>query len=401
LRRYEADSAVLKTTWRTESTEVTVTDAMVLDVSGALLPQMLLSRTVECRGSPTLVRIRFDPRLGLPGKQPRSERRHGALICSWGSLVVTLHSSPDLHLVPGHEKTITLEAGSLLTFVLTLADRTPVILIHPRLISKLTEATNTWWRRWSSQVSYTGPFRDVVVRSLITLRLLTYSPSGAPVAAPTTSLPETPGGTRNWDYRFSWPRDASIGLAAFLAVGKHEEAHSFLHWLLHTSRLTRPRLAVLYTIYGKPGPSEHELSDLPGYLNSRPVRVGNAASQQHQLDVYGWVLDAAWLLVRAGQPLHAETWRVLSSFADLVAVHWRKPDAGIWEVRGQPAHHVHSKLMGWLALDRALRIARTHRVRKSRSRRWAAEVRPCLLKSKTEALITGEAPMSGHMAKRA
>jgi GH15 family glucan-1,4-alpha-glucosidase len=193
------------------------------------------------------------------------------------------------------------------------------------------------------------------------------------VAAPTTSLPEGIGGVRNWDYRFSWPRDASIGLAAFLAVGKDEEARSFLHWLLHAGRLTRPRLQVLYTIYGKPGPREVELHDVTGYRASRPVRIGNGASAQHQLDVYGWVLDAAWLLVRAGHKLPSETWRALSGLADFVAAKWQEPDAGIWEVRGEEAHYVHSKLMAWLALDRALRITESHGVRAQRIHRWANE----------------------------
>jgi GH15 family glucan-1,4-alpha-glucosidase len=220
---------------------------------------------------------------------------------------------------------------------------------------------------------YGGGFREAVVRSLITLRLLTYSPSGAPVAAPTTSLPETVGGARNWDYRLSWPRDASIGIGAFLGVGKTEEAHSFMHWLLHASRLTRPRLEVLYTIYGKPGPRETSTDEVPGYENSRPVRIGNAASSQHQLDVYGWVVDAAWLLSMSGHHLHAETRRAVAGFADFVSRTWREPDAGIWEVRGDTRHYVHSKLMAWLALDRAIRIGRNHSVTARHQARWTTE----------------------------
>jgi GH15 family glucan-1,4-alpha-glucosidase len=203
--------------------------------------------------------------------------------------------------------------------------------------------------------------------------LLTYNPSGAPVAAPTTSLPEDPGGVRNWDYRFAWPRDASIGVAAFLATGLRDEAHSFLHWLMVASRLTRPRLQVLYTLDGKPGTAEHEVSQAPGYRGSRPVRIGNEAAMQHQLDVYGWVVDAAWAMVDAGVRLHPAMWRDVRGFADFVARTWREEDAGIWEVRGPLRHHVHSKLMGWLALDRAIRIARSHRVSRRRMARWTAE----------------------------
>jgi GH15 family glucan-1,4-alpha-glucosidase len=371
-RRYRDGSAILETTWRTNSGVVRLTEGMVLDVSGSLRPQALLVRRVTCVGGRASISVRFDPRLGLPGRLPRSKRRHGALVCTWESLAVALQTSPDSELVPGVEKTLELNEGSTLTFVVTLADRAPLVLVAPDAAWRLLDETHAWWKAWSSDVVYEGPFREDVVRSLVTLRLLTYSPSGAPVAAPTTSLPELIGGRRNWDYRFAWPRDASIGIAAFLGVGKREEAHSFMHWLLHASRLTRPRMEVLYTIFGKPGPREQELENVHGYRDSRPVRIGNAASSQHQLDVYGWVLDAAWLLSRSGM-LHGETWRVMSGFADFVAAHWREPDAGIWEVRGARAHYVHSKLMGWLALDRACRIATTHKTRKLRVVHWSRQ----------------------------
>src|SRR5436305_2456964 len=164
-----------------------------------------------------------------------------------------------------------------------------------------------------------------------------------------------------------------MGIGAFRGVGKADGARRFMAWLLHAGRLARPRLPVLFTLDGKRPPSERELNGWPGYAGSVPVRAGNGAARQHQLDGYGWVLDAAWLLTRAGQCLYAETWRTLAGFADTVAARWREPDAGIWEIRGDGAHHVHSKLMAWLALDRALRIAQNHRVSARRQRRWAAE----------------------------
>jgi GH15 family glucan-1,4-alpha-glucosidase len=372
-RRYRDRSAVLETTWRTGSSEVRLTEGMVLDVSSSLIPQLVLVRRVETRGAPTIARIRFDPRRGLPGDEPRTERRSNLLACSWGSLVLGLLVEPGLPLVPSKEIDVLLDPSTPLTFVLTLADREPVIHIGSETAVRALEATDDWWREWCRGVRYQGPQDGAVLRSLITLRLLTYAPSGAPVAAPTTSLPEAIGGSSNWDYRFSWPRDASIGLSAFLPLGKPEEARSFIHWLLNASRLTRPRLHVLYTLDGNPGPREREIPEAAGYRASRPVRVGNAASHQHQLDVYGWVLDAAWGMVRSGLRLHAEAWRGMSGLADFVADSWRRTDASMWEVRGEERHYVHSKLMGWLALDRTVRIARTHRTRRRRVQRWQTE----------------------------
>jgi GH15 family glucan-1,4-alpha-glucosidase len=372
-RRYRYRSAVLETTWRTESGVLTLTDGMVLDVSTRLAPQALLVRQVRCSSGHGEVRIRFAPQLGLRGTPPLVSHRRSALVCAWGALAISLQSSPDVGLVPAAEKIVSLDEGETITFAMGVAHRTPLVLMTPEAAFGLMEETDRWWRDWSEDVTYAGPYRDAVLRSLITLRLLTFSPSGAPVAAPTTSLPEALGGVRNWDYRFSWPRDASIGLAAFLAVEKEEEARSFMHWLLHAGRLTRPRIEVLYTIYGKPGPREQELWGVTGYRGSKPVRIGNGASTQHQLDVYGWVLDAAWLFSRSRRALHGEIWRALAGMADFVASRWREPDAGIWEVRGEPRQYVHSKLMAWLALDRALRISRTHRTRAGRVQRWTSE----------------------------
>jgi GH15 family glucan-1,4-alpha-glucosidase len=268
--------------------------------------------------------------------------------------------------------TVTVSPDRPFTCVLAVADREPLTYVDPDLAWQALQRDELRWKAWCRDIDPTIPHRDVVTRSLLTLRLLTYSPSGAPVAAPTTSLPEIVGGVRNWDYRYAWPRDASIGIAAFLGVGKHEEARAFLAWLLSATRLDRPRLPVLLTLHGKHPAAERELKNWAGYADSLPVRQGNGAADQHQLDGYGWVLDAAWLLTQAGHRLYSETWRTMAGFADNVAARWRQPDAGIWEVRADTTHHVHSKLMAWLALDRALLLAGHHRASPGRIRRWTA-----------------------------
>lgn len=372
-RRYRPNSAVIETELVTTDGAGLLLQGMIVDVDGALLPRTILVRRLRCIRGRLRASIRFDPKFGLPGSSPRSSVRGGTLVCEWRSLAVTLRASPTVDIAPGEECVLALEAGEGITLVMTVADRTPAIFVTPESAEALLEKTHSWWEDWCSEIDYSGPFRDSVVRSLITLQLLTFSPSGAPVAAPTTSLPERVGGSRNWDYRFAWPRDASIGLAAFLALGKPSVAIGFMDWLLHASRLTRPRLDVLYTLYGKTSPPERKVEDVPGYRNSLPVRIGNEARTQHQLDVYGWVMDAAWLLTDSRHHLNAETWRALRGMADFVAANWRRPDSGIWERRDEPQHYVHSKLMAWVCLDRALRIASTRPTRRARSRRWVEQ----------------------------
>ncbi|MCG5440683.1 glycoside hydrolase family 15 protein [Micromonospora foliorum] len=380
-RRYRRHTATLETTWSVGSGRLRLTEAMVAEVSGRLLPTTLIVRRLSAEQAAVDAVVEFDPRLGAGHRRPRTHHRRQALVCEWGALAVGLHSTPTFRIEPGRPTSITVRPGRPVTFVLAVAHREPVIHVDPTAAWELLIEDEARWRAWTAEVDERLPFREHVVRSLLTLRLLTYSPSKAPVAAPTTSLPEDPGGSRNWDYRYVWPRDASIGVSAFLSVGKTEEARGFLAWLLHASRLQRPRLPALLTLHGRHVPAERELPAWPGYLDSLPVRVGNGAAGQHQLDGYGWVIDAAWSFAQAGHRLYSETWRAVRGFADVVAGCWQEPDAGIWEVR-EPDQHVHSKLMGWLALDRALAIADTHPLRDRQRRRWqksrdaiAAEVR--------------------------
>lgn len=220
------------------------------------------------------------------------------------------------------------------------------------------EQTLEYWREWSGTCTYRGPYEAMVRRSALALKLLTYEPTGALVAAPTTSLPEEIGGVRNWDYRFTWLRDSALILYAMQLAGYREEATDFFRWLERLCIPCGQEMQIVYRIDGDPHLPERTLEHLAGYRGSRPVRVGNGAVGQKQLDVYGEVLDAAHLYhERARRPVAPELWEVLRYMADQTAARWREPDHGIWEVRGGPQHFLYSKLLCWVALDRAARLA--------------------------------------------
>jgi GH15 family glucan-1,4-alpha-glucosidase len=250
----------------------------------------------------------------------------------------------------------TLRAGERVWFALNYARRT-CPADGDAVFEADLQRTIEYWNRWSARCSYQGPYHALVRRSALTLKLLSFAPSGAIIAAPTTSLPEQLGGLRNWDYRYTWLRDSALTLYALQSIGYHSEADAFFGWLERLCLRCSGGLRIMYTIEGRNTPGEVTLDHLAGYGNSRPVRIGNAAFDQEQLDVYGEVLDAAHLHVEwRKQPLAPETWAVLSRFADTAAARWCEPDQGIWEVRGPPQHFLYSKLMCWVALDRAIKI---------------------------------------------
>ena len=219
--------------------------------------------------------------------------------------------------------------------------------------------TIEYWRRWLSKSTYTGRWREMVHRSALTLKLLTYEPTGAIVAAPTTSLPEGIGGERNWDYRYTWIRDAAFTLYGLLRIGFTEEAEAFMGWLEDRSQDPKPdgSLQLMYGIDGRTDLTEETLDHLEGYKGSRPVRVGNGAYDQLQLDIYGELMDAVYLYNKYGDPIWYELWTHLRGLIDWVCDNWRNKDEGIWEVRSGRQHSVYSKLMCWVAVDRGLRLA--------------------------------------------
>lgn len=372
-RAYKDRTTTIETRWEVGAATATVYDSMIAELGATLLPTTTLVRRVIASGGPVDVEVLFDPRRGPDRARLRERRVGGGITCDAGGLALSLTTNADRLIPPREHTVVTVTPSEPLTVVLGVSHRSPAILVPPGLATAAANRDEASWREWCSEIAPGATSRDIVVRSLITLRLLTYSPSGAPVAAPTTSLPEALGGVRNWDYRFAWPRDASIGIAAFLAAGKVREAEAFLAWLMHASRLDRPRLPPLLTLDGRRAGSELTLDGWPGYASSTPVRVGNGAAGQHQLDTYGWVIDALWLLVDNGIELHSEAWRAVRGFADEVATRWSEPDSGIWEPRGEPSQYVHSKLMAWLALDRALAIAGRRGGNRRRAERWKSE----------------------------
>jgi GH15 family glucan-1,4-alpha-glucosidase len=224
------------------------------------------------------------------------------------------------------------------------------------------EDTTKWWREWVANGSYDGRWRDQVVRSLITLKALTYAPTGGLVAAPTTSLPEQIGGVRNWDYRYCWLRDATYALYALTIGGYTDEARAWRDWLLRAAAGSPASLQTMYGVAGERRLTELELDWLPGFRDSRPVRIGNAAVRQFQLDVYGELIDALHLGRRRGIPVDKAAWAFERAVMTFLTKAWNQPDEGIWEVRGPRRHFVHSKVMAWVAFDRMVRTVHQHRL---------------------------------------
>jgi GH15 family glucan-1,4-alpha-glucosidase len=358
-RQYLPDSNVLQSRFSSSAGSAVLTDLMPVASDpfrqSMLLPDHEIIRRVECTSGEIRIDIAFVPRseYGLKPVQIREAGKLG-LRMQAGRGVYWLRSSVPLPLRDdGAYARVTMRAGDTLLFSFSYTEDAPAAL--PPLDSSMTDRiahAAQWWQQWAKQADYDGEHRDEVVRSALLLKLLSYGPSGAVIASATTSLPERIGGDLNWDYRYCWLRDASLTIGALLGLGYWEEAENFLDWMLQATRLTRPELRILYTVYGERAPRERNLDHLSGYKGSRPVRIGNAARDQLQLDVYGEVIDAAAQYAFHGGQLDREMQKALLGYADYVVHHWQLPDQGIWEPRTGQQHHTHSRLLCWTALDR-------------------------------------------------
>ena len=363
-RRYVQHTNVLETRFETGSGVAVLTDFMPVaseeDKHQRLLPEHEILRIIACERGEVEIELVFDakPDYGRGRVRARPAGQLGVRIDTGRGLLALRTDFPSEITVDGQVRgRARLHAGQVVYASLTFADDGVAVLPPLGDWSRAAlDRSIRWWSDWASHVRYDGPCRDAVIRSALALKLMVYAPSGAVVAAPTTSLPERIGGDLNWDYRYCWPRDASLTVRALFGLGCAEEARAFVDWLLHTTRLTQPELRVLYDVYGNRPPDERILDHLGGYRGSRPVRIGNAADTQRQLDVYGEVIDAVAHAVQEGAVLDRDTERMLCAFGLHVCRHWAEPDDGIWEPRGGAAHNTHSRVLCWAALDRLLQL---------------------------------------------
>ncbi|HET9664996.1 MAG TPA: glycoside hydrolase family 15 protein, partial [Burkholderiales bacterium] len=358
-RSYVGDSNVLQTSFRIGGGELRLTDGMTIPPAleaPQLLPQRELLRSIEAIGAEVPVDVVYEPTPDY-GRSDVRLSRCGTLgwACAYRDHLLLLHTDMPLELSADRRclrGRFTLASGERRHLSLTyVRNDIGVVLPLGRFATQRMSATVDWWKAWADRCTYSGPYRSAVVRSVLVLKLLTYCLSGAVIAAPTASLPETVGGSRNWDYRYCWLRDASMTLEAFLDLGFWAEANAFLGWLLHATRLTWPKLQVLYDLHGEARVPETSLDHLEGYRGSRPVRIGNGAWNQLQLDVYGSLIMAAASYVMRGHQLSRDDCSMLAGLGKTVIREWRKPDHGIWEFRGAPRHNTYSKVTCWAALD--------------------------------------------------
>jgi GH15 family glucan-1,4-alpha-glucosidase len=371
-RRYLDDTNVLETTFRTSSGTARVTDGMTLAGDGELAPLREIVRRVEGLTGRVPFSWSFEPRFEYGRRVPELTRRAGRLVAASGkdALGLSTFGVGGAEVSPGRAQgRFELAGGERALFALSAAHAEPLVLPGRDGAERRLDAAGAFWREWAERNHYDGRWRDQVVRSALALKLLVFAPSGAIVAASTASLPEWVGGGRNWDYRYAWIRDAALTLATFLRLGHEDEPRAFLWWLAHATALTQPRLEVLYTVDGESSNPEEEVDGLAGYRGSRPVRVGNAAKDQVQLDVYGYALHAVWRYATETGGLAGGHGRAVAKIADWVAEHWGEPDSGIWEVRSEPTHFTQSKAMCALALERACDLAAAGLV-PDRSERW-------------------------------
>ena len=358
---YWSDTNILVTRFMAAEGMADLTDWMpIAEDTAGVTPRMIIRRLEVTRGT-LRFRLQCQPTFNYARSPHELTLQHHQAVFKSDQLTLCLSTSIKLEQLDngGVGAEWELEAGSSLSFVLCALESADADLPHHE-VQELFDTTLEYWHSWIAQCSYTGRWREMVHRSALVLKLLTFKPTGALIAAPTTSLPESIGGERNWDYRYTWLRDAAFTLYGLLRIGFTSEAASFMEWLsARCFSLDKPNgpLHPMYSIHGDDVPAETELDHLAGYQGSQPVRIGNNAAHQLQLDIYGELLDAVYLFNKYGTPISYELWTQLRDILDWLCEHWDQPDDGIWEIRSQRQHFVYSRVMCWVALDRGIRLA--------------------------------------------
>lgn len=353
---YLADTALLVFDWDTPGGALRLTLGM--DYPGEPERQCLLWR-LEALAGRSACRVQFEPRPAFGQGDCRTDPAADGLVLVTGDQRLQLQTDCPLQAVgQGWEGELTVAPGRPASVCLQIAPAGAPPLPEIDVADALS-ASIAAWRNWCARLDWSGRYRQAVVRSAICLKLLIYQPTGGVVAAATTSLPEAMGYGRNWDYRYTWFRDAGLTLGALFALGCRAEAGGWAGWMQRVIARHGLPLRIFYTLDGEPPPAEREL-DLQGYRDAAPVRVGNAAQAQHQLDIYGELLDCVHICDSMGADNLLAHWPHLCQAADFIAAHWREPDSGIWEVRSAPRQFVHSKVMAWTGLQRALWLQRRH-----------------------------------------
>jgi GH15 family glucan-1,4-alpha-glucosidase len=379
LRTYLEDTLVLETTFRTRTGEARLRDCFAMRKGGRLEPRQQLLRVLEVTRGKMRLEVEVCPRFDYGEVRPWV-RRHdlGLFTAIGGDDAIFVQCDHDLERRHDHDigGFVVLEAGERLRLTITSFHPEEIDLTvpprdSPNEVDRRLRETIAWWRAWTKAIARNdNPDATAGRRSAIVLKALTYAPTGAVAAAPTTSLPERIGGPRNWDYRFSWIRDSHFTVRSLTEIGAVNEADGFRRFVERSSAGSAENLQIMYGVGGERRLTEIEL-DLDGYRGSRPVRIGNAASKQQQFDVYGELLDLAWQWHQRGQSPDDDYWRFLASLVDRAAEIWTQPDQGMWEMRGKPRHFVQSKAMCWVALDRGIQLAQDC-MRRAPTRKWRA-----------------------------
>ena len=375
-RRYLDRTMVLETTLTTESGTITITDAFAMRPGGAQAPRGELLRRVSGVAGDVEVEIVFEPEFDFGEVAPWLRVGDNGRVTAIGSDdAVVIHADIEWQIDRVESRLVAQKLISQGESINVVAVAQAAHLIEPSAadagcVEQHLAETVEWWRTWSEATTTDGPHADLVERSALVLKSLNCALTGAIIAAPTTSLPEIVGGDANWDYRYCWVRDATLALQALSIVGHDEMAQGFRDFIMRSAAGQGAELQIMYGIFGERRLPEIEL-DLEGWRGSRPVRMGNAASKQIQIDVYGHLLQAAHLWQgHADDGIDADEWRFLASVVNRAIDHWEQPDAGIWELRGEPRHYVHSKLMVWVALDCGIALVEHHDVDHVDLDRW-------------------------------